>query len=37
MKTTAISTRPDSLTAQQYTKLAEAILEFEKQMGHNQP
>jgi CheY-like chemotaxis protein len=37
MKTTAISTRPDSLTAQQYTKLAETMLEFEKQKGHNQP
>jgi CheY-like chemotaxis protein/MinD-like ATPase involved in chromosome partitioning or flagellar assembly len=35
MKTTAISIRPDSLTAQQFTKLAEAILEYEKQKGHD--
>lgn len=31
MKTTAITTRPDSLTAQQFTKLATAMLDFEKQ------
>jgi CheY-like chemotaxis protein len=31
-KNTAISTRPDSLTAQQYAKLAEDILEFEKKI-----
>ena len=30
MGTTAISTSPDSLTAQQFTKLAEAMLDFEK-------
>jgi DNA-binding response OmpR family regulator/CO dehydrogenase nickel-insertion accessory protein CooC1 len=30
MRTTMISTRPDSLTAQQFTKLAAYILEFEK-------
>ena len=30
MKTTAINNRPDSLTAQQFTKLAAAILDFEK-------
>jgi CheY-like chemotaxis protein len=35
MKTTAISIRPDSLTAQQFSKLAEAILEYEKQKGHD--
>ena len=34
MKTTAFSTRPDSLTAQQFGKLAEAMLEFEKKKGH---
>jgi CheY-like chemotaxis protein/MinD-like ATPase involved in chromosome partitioning or flagellar assembly len=31
MKTTAIAARPDSLTTQQFTKLAAAVLEFEKQ------
>ncbi|HEY5269675.1 MAG TPA: response regulator [Anaerolineales bacterium] len=31
MKTTAIAARPDSLTAQQFAKLASAILDFEKQ------
>jgi CheY-like chemotaxis protein/CO dehydrogenase nickel-insertion accessory protein CooC1 len=31
-KNTAISTRPDSLTAQQYAKMAEDILEFEKKI-----
>ena len=31
MKTTAIATRPDSLTAQQFTKLATTLLDFEKQ------
>jgi DNA-binding response OmpR family regulator len=31
MKTTAINTRPDSLTAQQFTKLAATLLDFEKQ------
>jgi len=35
MKTTAVSIRPDSLTAQQFSKLAEAILEYEKQKGHD--
>ena len=30
-KTTAISSRPDSLTAQQFTKLAAAMLDYEKQ------
>jgi len=30
-KTTAIAARPDSLTAQQFSKLATAVLEFEKQ------
>jgi pilus assembly protein CpaE len=30
-KTTVISSRPDSLTAQQFTKLAAAVLDFEKQ------
>jgi MinD-like ATPase involved in chromosome partitioning or flagellar assembly len=30
LKTTAFTARPDSLTAQQFGKLAEAILEFEK-------
>jgi MinD-like ATPase involved in chromosome partitioning or flagellar assembly len=32
MKTTAITTRPDSLTAQQFAKLADAMLEYEKHM-----
>ena len=32
MMTTAISTRPDSLTAQQFTKLATDMLDFEKRM-----
>lgn len=31
MKTTAIATRPDSLTTQQFTKLATTLLDFEKQ------
>jgi CheY-like chemotaxis protein/MinD-like ATPase involved in chromosome partitioning or flagellar assembly len=31
MNTTAISTSPDSLTAQQFTKLAKVVLDFEKQ------
>jgi CheY-like chemotaxis protein len=31
MKATVVTTRPDSLTAQQFAKLASAILEFEKQ------
>ncbi len=31
MKTTALAVRPDSLTAQQFAKLAEAMLDFEKQ------
>jgi len=30
-KTTAIAASPDSLTAQQFTKLSEAVLDFEKQ------
>jgi MinD-like ATPase involved in chromosome partitioning or flagellar assembly len=30
MKTTAIASRPDSLTAQQFTKLAAAVLDYEK-------
>ena len=30
-QTTAIATRPDSLTAQQFTKMASIVLEFEKQ------
>jgi len=33
MKTTAIHTRPDSLTASQFTKLAAAMLDFEKHWG----
>ena len=33
MKTIAIHTRPDSLTAQQFTKLALALLDFEKHSG----
>ena len=32
MKTTALAARPDSLTAQQFTKLAAAVLDFEKRM-----
>jgi nitrogenase subunit NifH len=31
IKTTAIAARPDSLTAQQFSQLADAILEIEKQ------
>jgi len=31
LKTTAIASRPDSLTAQQFTKLAAAVLDYEKQ------
>jgi DNA-binding response OmpR family regulator len=31
MKTTAIAARPDSLTAQQFTKLAQEVLDLEKQ------
>ncbi len=31
LNTTAVSSRPDSLTAQQFTKLAEIILNYEKQ------
>jgi hypothetical protein len=30
MKTTALATRPDSLTSQQFSKLAAAVLEIEK-------
>ena len=30
-ETTAIATRPDSLTAQQFTKMASIVLDFEKQ------
>lgn len=30
-KTTAIGVRPDSLTAQQFTRLASLVLEYEKQ------
>jgi CheY-like chemotaxis protein len=33
MKTTALAARPDSLTTQQFAKLAEAVLEVEKQMA----
>jgi len=36
MKTTAITTRPDSLTTQQFTKLAAAMLDFEKQKKRNE-
>jgi MinD-like ATPase involved in chromosome partitioning or flagellar assembly len=32
MKATAVTTRPDSLTAQQFTKLAAAMLDFKKQI-----
>jgi hypothetical protein len=31
MKTTAVGSRPDSLTTQQFAKLASTILEVEKQ------
>jgi hypothetical protein len=32
MKTTAVATRPDSLTAQQFTKLAEEVVNLDKPM-----
>ena len=37
MKTTAITSRPDSLTAQQFAKLAKELLEFEKQKKNSAP
>jgi len=37
MKTTAITSRPDSLTAQQFAKLAKELLKFEKQKKNSAP